>query len=357
MAVKEPTGGLKKACWKGYTAVGMKNKNGRKVPNCVPVKEESNEPKDREWGTTKLTKRYKKDTPGQCDCTQKEEVEQMDETKDMTKALTKKIEAKGKHTTYRDKDGLLKLKKLKKEEVEQIDELTGIRSSKEKARSYLQTAKNAMIYSGKRPSGKYMPPSGTESTRKAVKRAETTLSLNKMSEGYGAYAPKRYGSREDDWGHEPPDRDDKKFRFSGQTKNSWSHVYVNGEKVKEFHGASSHDDAAEHAYELLHKHKKAGQNHKIEIHDHSQPNTKIRVDEMNGIAKQPKAGVEKLVSKINPDKGAKVVKETRNVIREVIKKAVDKQETNKANGKTATGEPMPKIEIDPVISLDSNKGI
>jgi hypothetical protein len=38
--VKEPTGSLKDACWKGYTAVGMKMKNGKKVPNCVPVKEE-----------------------------------------------------------------------------------------------------------------------------------------------------------------------------------------------------------------------------------------------------------------------------------------------------------------------------
>ena len=38
--VKEPTGGLKDACWKGYTAVGMKMKNGRKVPNCVPANEE-----------------------------------------------------------------------------------------------------------------------------------------------------------------------------------------------------------------------------------------------------------------------------------------------------------------------------
>ena len=37
--VKEPTGNLKDACWKGYTAVGMKNKNGKKVPNCVPVSE------------------------------------------------------------------------------------------------------------------------------------------------------------------------------------------------------------------------------------------------------------------------------------------------------------------------------
>lgn len=34
--VKKPTGDLKKACWKGYTAVGMKEKNGRQVPNCVP---------------------------------------------------------------------------------------------------------------------------------------------------------------------------------------------------------------------------------------------------------------------------------------------------------------------------------
>jgi hypothetical protein len=35
-AVKKATGPLKKACWKGYTAVGLKMKNGRKVPNCVP---------------------------------------------------------------------------------------------------------------------------------------------------------------------------------------------------------------------------------------------------------------------------------------------------------------------------------
>ena len=27
-------------CWKGYEAIGMKNKNGKKVPNCVPVKEQ-----------------------------------------------------------------------------------------------------------------------------------------------------------------------------------------------------------------------------------------------------------------------------------------------------------------------------
>jgi len=32
--------GLEDACWKGYTAVGTKKKNGKTVPNCVPVKEE-----------------------------------------------------------------------------------------------------------------------------------------------------------------------------------------------------------------------------------------------------------------------------------------------------------------------------
>ena len=37
--VNKPTGELKDACWKGYTAVGMKMKDGKKVPNCVPTNE------------------------------------------------------------------------------------------------------------------------------------------------------------------------------------------------------------------------------------------------------------------------------------------------------------------------------
>lgn len=31
---------LKEACWKGYEAIGMKQKDGRQVPNCVPIKKE-----------------------------------------------------------------------------------------------------------------------------------------------------------------------------------------------------------------------------------------------------------------------------------------------------------------------------
>jgi len=32
---------LAQACWEGYQAIGMKMKDGRKVPNCVPVKQDS----------------------------------------------------------------------------------------------------------------------------------------------------------------------------------------------------------------------------------------------------------------------------------------------------------------------------
>jgi hypothetical protein len=41
--IKKPTGDLKDACWKGYTAVGTKKKNGRTVPNCVPEEVELEE--------------------------------------------------------------------------------------------------------------------------------------------------------------------------------------------------------------------------------------------------------------------------------------------------------------------------
>jgi hypothetical protein len=33
---------MEKACWSGYTQEGMKEKGGRMVPNCVPIKK-SNE--------------------------------------------------------------------------------------------------------------------------------------------------------------------------------------------------------------------------------------------------------------------------------------------------------------------------
>jgi hypothetical protein len=32
---EETVDSLKKACWKGYEAIGLKNKGGRKVPDCV----------------------------------------------------------------------------------------------------------------------------------------------------------------------------------------------------------------------------------------------------------------------------------------------------------------------------------
>lgn len=65
---------LKQACWKGYKAVGMKKKNGKTVPNCVPVKEDerqeahSTDPDksaSRFDGSDELVNIYKETTPGQ----------------------------------------------------------------------------------------------------------------------------------------------------------------------------------------------------------------------------------------------------------------------------------------------------
>ena len=58
-------------CWSGYEMIGKKKKNGREVPNCVPVDEafedmiDGNKPSNREEGKDSTTKIYKKATPGQ----------------------------------------------------------------------------------------------------------------------------------------------------------------------------------------------------------------------------------------------------------------------------------------------------
>ena len=61
-SVPAPTGGLKKACWKGYVAVGTKQKKGRTVPNCVPKNEEYGAGFE---GTPELVNKFKSGTPGQ----------------------------------------------------------------------------------------------------------------------------------------------------------------------------------------------------------------------------------------------------------------------------------------------------
>jgi hypothetical protein len=63
---EEATGGLKKACWDGYTAVGMKMKNGRKVPNCVPVKKDA-EHNEGDIATAEMTPNYLPKEPGKGD--------------------------------------------------------------------------------------------------------------------------------------------------------------------------------------------------------------------------------------------------------------------------------------------------
>ena len=57
---EEATGSLKDACWSGYTAIGMKNKGGRKVPNCV----KESEHKEGDVATAEMTPNYLPEEPG-----------------------------------------------------------------------------------------------------------------------------------------------------------------------------------------------------------------------------------------------------------------------------------------------------
>jgi hypothetical protein len=50
-------------CWKGYQAVGMKTKNGKKVPNCVPVKKDA-EHGEGDIATAEMTPNYLPKEPG-----------------------------------------------------------------------------------------------------------------------------------------------------------------------------------------------------------------------------------------------------------------------------------------------------
>jgi hypothetical protein len=54
---------MKNPCWKGYKAYGTKMKNGKEVPNCVPITEELG--KENEWGRPELTQKMLAVTPGQ----------------------------------------------------------------------------------------------------------------------------------------------------------------------------------------------------------------------------------------------------------------------------------------------------
>ena len=85
-AGKKPQNEEADPCWKGYNQIGMKMKNGRKVPNCVPVKEDvklhkgkhfttgetvekqsknPNDPDSRFDGTKSAKNVYQRSTPGQ----------------------------------------------------------------------------------------------------------------------------------------------------------------------------------------------------------------------------------------------------------------------------------------------------
>lgn len=89
---------LKDACWKGYKAVGMKDKNGRKVPNCIP--EDNN----------KLITPIK---------------QKSDDHKSYYNFLAAKAKL-GKPFSNKEKDFVKSYKLMTQEELEHIDEIRGL---------------------------------------------------------------------------------------------------------------------------------------------------------------------------------------------------------------------------------------
>ncbi len=144
---------LDKACWKGYKAIGLKNKNGRQVPNCVPEEKELEEAKVYDPFTKKMVpnKPIKVQAGGGAtkngvpvetgpskykQSLKKEEVEQIDELDKKTigsyaKKATKDLKWQqtmrpfdAKRISNREKGIDRAIDKLTKEEVELIDELS-----------------------------------------------------------------------------------------------------------------------------------------------------------------------------------------------------------------------------------------
>ena len=60
---------LKKACWAGYEAIGVKKKGKKTVPNCVPVskKAKSSDHKEGDIATAEMTPNYLPKEPGKGD--------------------------------------------------------------------------------------------------------------------------------------------------------------------------------------------------------------------------------------------------------------------------------------------------
>lgn len=126
--VAQATGDLKDACWKGYTAVGMKMKNGKKVPNCVPVKEE--EELDEKMDVSKadmgtVIKDFQKSDAPQFAGKSKEKRRQMAIAAKLQADRMKKegVEMKSYKQFMEDLLGKLPGETEVNEEVEQIDEL------------------------------------------------------------------------------------------------------------------------------------------------------------------------------------------------------------------------------------------
>ena len=174
--VEKSTGDLKDACWTGYTAVGMKMKNGKKVPNCVPVKE-AKEVGDDPTGSSAqetLVKKGGKTTVAKPIAESSSVAVRMQRALDRIKAKREASEQRGREVLQPKKPEPVK------EDVEQLDEIS--------TKTLASAAKSASDPDSDYHYGKSHDPQKFADHAKKTKDAKSAAAVQGAADAKGHYA-------------------------------------------------------------------------------------------------------------------------------------------------------------------------
>lgn len=133
-------------CWKGYEMIGMKKKNGKSVPNCVPTKEAAGVPKEYHVvhkAASLTSARAKVAVPGDQPTFHKSEQDAHDHLNKKFKKVRDGVWQDKKDQFY-----FYKKKGVVKESVEQIDEILSIQGRLKRSRDIKKN--KAKLKMGKR---------------------------------------------------------------------------------------------------------------------------------------------------------------------------------------------------------------
>lgn len=126
--------GDKDPCWKGYQQVGMKKKNGKEVPNCVPKEEVEESSKAYGKSQQKILDKKKKDSISSSD---KEKLVKLKKMMSKESSVDEKFKVSYKDTgtytvAFRNKNGKIEAEVLAKSK-ESAEKQVAIRNKKVKS--------------------------------------------------------------------------------------------------------------------------------------------------------------------------------------------------------------------------------